>query len=397
MPELKEELEATIKPLTDKVKELETKLDEYKAKDITRKVPGDTDVKVVKDEGDKPFKTLGEQALAIAKFYKSNGMQIDPRLKITGASETVPADGGFLIQQDFSDKLIENLFTQSDILSRVTKQSLSGNSNGIKIPAVNDQNRADGYRHGGIRAYWAGEGAQKTKSAPTFDQISLELKKLVGLCYATDELLQDVSFLTGWLDRSFKDEFNFVLCDAIINGDGAAKPLGIMNSPALITVTAETGQGSSTIVAENIIKMWARRVSNRAMNYVWLINQDIEPQLHTMGIAIGSAGFPVYMPAGGISGAQYGTLFGRPVIPCDFCQTLGTAGDVILVDFSRYLMIDKGDIQSASSIHLKFDYDETVFRWVYRVDGQPMDKTYITPFKGTNYQSPFICLNGTRT
>jgi HK97 family phage major capsid protein len=203
MPELKDELEQTIKPLTDKVKELETELNEYKAKDITRKVPADAEVKVVKDEGDKPWKSLGEQAIAIKDFYVSNGTQIDPRLKITGAGERVPADGGFLIDKPFSDQLVENMFDQSDILSRVTKQSLSGNANGIKFPAVNDQSRADGYRHGGIRAYWAGEGAQKTASKPTFDMVSLELKKMVGLCYCTDEILEDVGFLSGWLDRGF--------------------------------------------------------------------------------------------------------------------------------------------------------------------------------------------------
>jgi HK97 family phage major capsid protein len=116
-----------------------------------------------------------------------------------------------------------------------------------------------------------------------------------------------------------------------------------------------------------------------------------------MAYAIGAGGSLVYMPPGGLTASNYGTLKNRPVISCEFCQTLGTAGDIMLVDLSRYLMIDKGDIQSASSIHLKFDYDETVFRWVYRVDGQPKDKTYITPYKGSNYQSPFIVLNSTRT
>lgn len=397
MENLKEELEITLKPLTDKVKELEKELEDYKAKDITRKMPFDDTIKVVKDAGDQPFKSLGEQALAIKEFYMSEGRTVDPRLKITGAGERVPADGGFLLQTEFSDQLIENTFTASDILSRVDKKSLSGNSNGIKIPAVNDQNRTDGYRHGGILAYWAGEGAQKTASKPTFDQISLELKKLVGLCYVTDELLQDVGFLGSWLETSFRDEFGFKLADAIINGDGAAKPLGIMNSPALITITAETGQGASTIVAENIDKMWMARVSNRASNYVWLINQDTESQLAKLAYAVGTGGVSAYMPVGGLSSSPYASLKGRPVIPCDFCQTLGTAGDILLVDLSRYLMIDKGDIQSASSIHLKFDYDETCFRWVYRCDGQPKDKTYITPYKGTNYQSPFICLSSTRT
>ena len=143
--------------------------------------------------------------------------------------------------------------------------------------------------------------------------------------------------------------------------------------------------------------MYARRIGSRTGNYVWLINQDIEPQLFTMGLAVGSGGIPVYMPAGGLSAAPLATLMGRPVIPCEHCATLGTTGDIIFTDLSRYLMIDKGGMQSASSIHVKFIYDETTFRFVLRCDGQPMDKTYITPFKGTNYQSAIITLSSTRT
>jgi HK97 family phage major capsid protein len=134
------------------------------------------------------------------------------------------------------------------------------------------------------------------------------------------------------------------------------------------------------------------------MNYVWLINQNIEPQLYTMAVAVGTGGIPVYMPAGGLSSAPYGTLMGRPVIPSEFCATLGTAGDIILADLSQYIVIDKGGMQSASSIHVNFTTDETAFRFVYRIDGQPLWKTYLTPYKGsTSYQSPFVVLPSTRT
>jgi HK97 family phage major capsid protein len=141
--------------------------------------------------------------------------------------------------------------------------------------------------------------------------------------------------------------------------------------------------------------MWASRFGT---NYVWLINQNIEPQLYTMALAVGSGGIPVYMPAGGLSGAPYGTLFGKPVIPCEQCASLGTAGDIILADLSQYVMISKGNMQSASSIHVNFQTDQTAFRFVYRCDGQPMWDAYLTPYKGTtSYQSPFVCLSGTRT
>jgi HK97 family phage major capsid protein len=372
-------------------------VEDFKAKqdkELTKRFTPGTDGDVEETKG---FKSFGEQLHAVMRA-KTEGVT-DPRLKaIVGNSEGVPADGGFLVQTDFATAMLEKTFASSDIMNRVFRMPISANSNGIKIPAVSDANRADGSRSGGIRAYWAGEGVSKTESNPTFKQVSLELKKLIGYCTATDELLQDAPALESWIGRAFASEFDFKLVDAVINGDGAGKPLGILNAPCLVTVTAETGQGASTIVAENVIKMWASRFGPNASNYVWLINQNIEPQLYTMGLAVGSGGIPVYMPAGGLSGAPYGSLFGRPVIPCEQCATLGTAGDIILADLSQYVMIDKGSMQSASSIHVNFQTDQTAFRFVYRCDGQPWWDTYLTPYKGTtSYQSPFIVLSSTRT
>jgi len=381
----KQELDADIKGLVDK------QVEERLAKEIVKRFsPGTSEPET------KGFKSLGEQLTAVMAAETKH--EIDPRLKATGASEGVPADGGFLVQTDFATSLLEKVFNTSDIVSRVFRMPISANANAIKIPAVADSSRADGSRSGGIQAYWAAEAGTKTASQSTFEQVSLELKKLVGLTYATDELLQDAPALEAWIGRAFAAEFDFKIADAIINGDGAGKPLGILNAPCLVTVDAETGQGATTIVAENIIKMWSRRFGPNTSKYVWLINHDIEPQLYTMGLSVGSGGIPVYMPAGGLSGAPYSTLFGKPVIPCEQAATLGTAGDIILADLSQYLMIDKGSIQSASSIHVKFTTDETAFRFTYRCDGQPLWKTFLTPYKGTgNTQSPFIVLNSTRT
>jgi HK97 family phage major capsid protein len=395
-------MELTDAKIAEMTAEAATKaVEEYKAKQITRKLPAeDAEIKVVKDEGDQPFSSLGEQLKAVRTAELSKGRVMDARLakSIVGNSEGVPADGGFLVQTDFATQLLEKVFVNSDIVSRVYRMPVSANSNAMKIPAVADDSRADGSRSGGILAYWMGEGASKTESNASFKQVALELKKLVGYTTCTDELLEDAPALSSWIQRAFASEFNFKLADAIINGDGAAKPLGILNAPCLVTVTAETGQGAATIVAENVIKMWMSRFGPNSSNYVWLINQNIEAQLYTMALAVGSGGIPVYMPAGGLSGAPYGTLFGRPVIPCEQCATLGTAGDIILADLSQYVMIDKGSMQSASSIHVNFQTDQTAFRFVYRCDGQPLWSNYLTPYKGsTSYQSPFIVLSSTRT
>ena len=134
--------------------------------------------------------------------------------------------------------------------------------------------------------------------------------------------------------------------------------------------------------------MWNRVWSRSRNNAVWFINQEIEPYLYTLKIGTTT----VYVPAGGLSEKPYGTLFGRPVIPLEQCSALGEVGDIILADLNQYLLIDKGGINAQSSIHVRFLYDENVFRFIYRVDGQPIWNKPLTPYKGTATQSPFVAL-----
>lgn len=111
-----------------------------------------------------------------------------------------------------------------------------------------------------------------------------------------------------------------------------------------------------------------------------------------MSLSVGTGGIPVYMPPNGAAGTPYGTLFGRPVIPVEQASTLGTAGDISLVDLSQYLLIDKGEVQSASSVHVRFIYGENTFRFTYPVNGQPIWNKAMTPKNGSNTLSPFVTL-----
>jgi HK97 family phage major capsid protein len=219
------------------------------------------------------------------------------------------------------------------------------------------------------------------------------LHKLAALCYATDELLADASALEAVIQQAFAEEFAWLLDDAILNGTGAGMPLGIMQSPSLVSVAIETGQAADTVVWQNVVKMWSRLWSRSKSQAVWMINQDIEPQLYSMSLAVGTGGVPVYMPAGGASGLPYGTLFGRPVLEVEQTATLGGVGDIVLADLSQYIMIEKGGVESASSIHVKFESDQTTFRFVMRVDGQPTWNAPLTPATASaNTLSPFVTL-----
>ena len=279
-----------------------------------------------------------------------------------------------------------------EILGRVNKVPISGNSNGLKINAVDESSRATGSRWGGVQSYWVGEGTTVAATKPKFRRVEFDLKKLFSLAYMTDELLQDSTALTAILGQAFAEEIMFMVEDAIFEGTGAGQPLGVLNSSALVSVAKQNGQASATVLKENIDGMWARLWNRSRKDAVWLINQDVLPQLFALNQVVGTGGAPVYLPPGGYSAAPYATLLGRPIIETEYNAAMGAPGDILLADLSQYTIIDKGGVNAATSMHIAFLTDEMVFRVTYRVDGKPMWKDPITPFKGSNTRSPFVAL-----
>ena len=354
---------------------------------------------VTEDEADKKaklqFKSLGEQLLAIRSAYIHPHM-MDDRLKaqkaVLGLNEGQSSDGGFLVQQDFLVGIQEKMHASAVVSSRCDRQPVGPNANGLKINVLDETSRANGSRWGGVRGYWLAEGGTLTASQPKFNQMQWNLKKVGALMYLTDELIQDTTALSGRATVWAGKELAFMVDDAIINGVGAGTPLGILNATCLVTISKETGQAAATVVKENIFKMWARMWAPSRMSAVWLVNQDVEPALWNMDFPVGTGGIPAFLPPGGLSQSPYSTLFGKSVIPTEFNATLGTVGDIILADFGEYLLIDKGGVQGASSIHVQFLTDQEAFRWIYRVDGKPMWNAALTPYKGTATQSPYVAL-----
>jgi HK97 family phage major capsid protein len=308
-------------------------------------------------------------------------------------NEGVGSQGGFLVGTDRPGGLMARVYEVGDLLRMATMYPVSANSNSMTLLGEAETSRKDGFRRGGVLGYWESEGGTKTPSEPSFREISLKLKKVIGLVVATDELLQDAATLEAHINRVLPEELRFLVENAIIRGTGAGQPLGILASGALITVAAQPAQAITTLVSENIMDMWARMYVPSRRRAVWLINQDVEPQMDQFTIGVGTGGSVLYMPPGGLSAAPYGTLKGRPVIVNEYSSTLGAVGDIMLVDLSEYYMIEKG-MQSASSIHVYFVYDKTAFRFVYRVDGQPAWNAPLTPYQGTNTVSPFVTLAG---
>lgn len=361
----------------------------FKAGDVVNHGP-----RLLKDPK-RGFTGLGEFSM-IVRSATLRPEAMDKRLALmaaaTGMSQGVGSDGGFLVPPQFSTAIWDGLNKGIDtLLGRTDQYTVEGES--ITFNANAETSRATGSRYGGVRGYWFAEAAQMTSSKPTFRQVKLEPQQLGVLVYLTDKLMKNSSIaLEQYVTRAATEEINFLVSDAIINGTGAGQPLGIVGHAATVSVAAESGQAAATIVKANIDKMWARCHARARNNAVWFINQDIEPQLENLAMAVGTGGVPVYLPPGGIADTPNARLKGRPVIPIEYCATLGTVGDIILADLSAYTTGTMGGVESAMSMHLRFDYNETALRFIFAVDGRPWLASALTPFKGTNPLSPIVTL-----
>jgi len=332
--------------------------------------------------GDVPAK---EKLVSVAEFHQQHF-----QAAALGAGIAIDSDGGFLVQTDFSSEIMRKMHDVGDILSRVRRIPLEGDANGIKLPMVDESSRADGSRLGGIRGYWVAEGVAPTATNPTFAQLTMELKKVAALGYATEELLTHSAAMTALFIDGFAEELRFKVEDAIFEGDGAGKPQGFTNANAVLSIAKETGQAANTVLHDNLKKMWARAYARSRANMIWLINQDVEPALDDLAKVIGTAGVEPNWVTYGPDGVL--RIKGSPVVVSEYCSTLGTVDDIVLVDFSQYAFIDRGGVQNAQSLHVRFTTDEMAFRATYRVDGGSLWKEALTPFKGTNTVSPFVTL-----
>lgn len=349
------------------------------------------------------FASFGDQlrAIANAAITETGSGVIDQRLvdlnrrAALGASETVPSAGGFLVAPEFSREIMKRMYLVGDIMAKCLILPITNpHSNAIRFPQFMETSRANGSRLGGVQAYYQNEADSIPPSKPGFMASTLTAHKIVGLIECTDELMADSGALGSWMTYALAQELTFKLEYGIVNGTGAGQPQGLLNSPALVSVPAEGGQASATVVSANIQKMMASfwSASYNSPAACWLYNQALLPQLATLQTVVGTAGSESQLWHWAEEPDQYDMLAGFPAMQSEYCQVPGTPGDIILCDLSRYVLAMREAIRNELSIHLLFLTDQSAFRAVMRVNGQTIDTSPITPLFGTRATSPFVAL-----
>lgn len=350
------------------------------------------------------FKSFSHFALDVAKAAQSGYRKVSKELgdweafcvKAAGSPSQNVSDGeagGYLVPEEFRQDLLVAARESNELMGRCTQIPMQ--SNVVKIPYVNGFDKSGNLVYGNVAWQWTDEEDAFTAKNVKTGYINLTLHKVTGLAYASDEILRfSPMSMENLLREGFIDGFNYEMNKVILKGTGAGQPQGVLNAPALVSVAKESSQAATTIKWENIIKMYSRCLN--PTNAVWIANPNTLPQLASMALSVGTGGVAVFMPANGASGKPYNTLFGLPIVFSQHAKTLGTVGDIMLVDMKQYLlgMLSGSEgMRFDTSMHLKFDVDQMTYRFAFYVAGQSwMPQALVPPEATTDTLSPFVAL-----
>jgi HK97 family phage major capsid protein len=307
-------------------------------------------------------------------------------VQASAMTENVPGDGGFLVPVEQVKQIHAVSLENELVMPRCFVQPMR--SNELKIPAMSIGDHGQNL-FGGFTASYTSETGTISEKNPKTRQIDLIARKLTGLLRFSNELAADIPGGEKQLVDICGKGLSWYRDKAFLKGSGAGTPLGILNADCTMVVDKETGQGADTIVYENLVNMMARMFAGSFANSVWVCHQTTIPQLLTLCLTIGTGGdrIPVMTENNG----QFRILT-RPVIFTEKTEILGSKGDILLADFSQYVVGLRQDMRFDLSGHVHFVTDEMMARLIERHDGEPLWNEALTLEDGSTTVSPFVVL-----
>ncbi len=334
------------------------------------------------------FRCAGEFFVAVRKFFSGIMDGRIDELQKAALNESTDSQGGVFVPEQYAAAIYNAALEGSVVRSRA--QVIPMTSDRLNVPILVDSNRGTNL-FGGVTLTWLAEQAAEfaTTAGVALGRVGLTAHKAVATCYVSNELEQDYDALGSVLTRSFGEGVRFYEDDKFIWGTGSGQPLGVMNAASLISVTRAGGfvvPGSGDFGS-----MAGRFLPGSWRNAVWVANQKC---LTTWAGNVATSGANTY----GAIDLSSMKILGRPLVISEHCTAAGATGDLVLADFSQYVIGDRGMTISASrhasysSSTYGWPVDQTLWKLVLRVDGQPLLPAAITPQRGGETLSSFVTL-----
>lgn len=335
----------------------------------------------------KEWRSFGEFVYAL-RFNRR-----DPRLQdveyiqydaeVREQSMGVGSEGGYMVPNQFRDQMLS--VTPQDAIFRPRCSVIPAGDppdSSITMPALDQTAGANMY--GGVTVYPVAEGGTLTETSAKLREVTLTPHQFGAYLIVTNKLLTNWASAGAFLQNQLRRAMIAYEDDKFYQGNGVAKPKGVLTQPSKVTVTRNTG---GSIVSADIYGMVGR--AKLGGNLVWIASQTTLPQLFALK---GGNSENIFTPD--IREGITPRLLGYPVLFADRSVALGTSGDIVLADLSYYLIKDGSGPFVDVSEHVYFTSAKTVVRIIWATDGDSW-LTEALPLEGStaNTVSPFVVLS----
>lgn len=293
--------------------------------------------------------------------------------------------GGYIVPLEYSAQLLKVFAEESFLYPRahvIPMAAAETRCPQIDVKTVQAVGTSPFF--GGVKFVWGSEKVP-TETEPTFREASLKAWDLLGYATLSNQFFMDIgeegdTYLFNLLGKAaaWYAEYAFLRG----SGSNGQMPLGILNSPALSSVTRS---GANLIAAADISGMAAKLLPFSWKNAVWACNPGCLAQI----VKVSS-----YFVNGGMQTdeAWCGTILTRPLYVTEKLPALGSTGDIILFDPSLYVIGQRSEVIVDVSTHPGFVNYQTDLRVWLRLDGKPLLGSTVTLQDGTVTASAYVTL-----
>jgi len=239
---------------------------------------------------------------------------------------------------------------------------------------------------GGVTVQWIGEGELKPETDGSLREVTLQPQEVAAHTIVTDKLLRNweaASSFIGMLLRGASLAAEDVAC---LNGNGVGKPTGILSCGGALAVNRAN---ANQIGYTDIINMYSKFLPEAIGRAVWVASQDTLPQL----VALKDGANNNLFIQGDATKSIPSTLCGIPIKLTGKTPSLGNKGDLMLVDFTYYLLKDGSGPYVAASEHVLFRQNKTVIKVFWNVDGKGWVDEPLTLENSVAQASPYVILD----
>lgn len=294
------------------------------------------------DEGD-PAKTDELQGAEKVKEFFRAVIQGD-REVAKALSEGTPADGGYLVPDEFRADIIDWAHDKPVIRNYATVWPMKGKT--LKLPAL----AAD------VQVYWGTENKSISTTSAEFTEVSLSSYKLNAIIYLSEELFEDSAIdLMPYLTDRFASAIYREEDKKFVSGSGSGQPTGISQA-SIGSLSAATSKSP-----DRFIDTYWRLPQAHRENAVWLMTSMVIASVSSLKDTQNN--YLLVRPTDG----KLPMMMGRPVLEQNDCGKTIYFGDL------RFYYIGdrrKITVKTTTEGAGTFEKDQIAIKVTERVDGK---------------------------